>query len=56
MTLASMEGKASLNVFSACSRGLVGLAGFAGGASSLGGGLGVVSIFAVAGLEVVPVS
>lgn len=40
-TLASMVGKASLSVISACSRGLKGLGGFGGGASSsLGGGFG----------------
>jgi len=53
MTLISMEGNASLSVFSACSRGLSGLEA---GASSLGGGRGVGSIFAVDGLDVVPVS
>lgn len=55
-TLGSMEGKASLNVISACSCVLVGLGGLEGGVSSFGGGFGIVSIFAVDGLEVVPVS
>ena len=41
-TLASMVGNASFRVFSACCRGLKGRGGLAGGASSLGGGLGKV--------------
>ena len=39
-TVASMDGKASLRVASACSRGLIGRGGLGGGASSFGGGLG----------------
>lgn len=56
MTLASMLGKASFNVFSACSRGLNGLGGLAGGAgSSLGGGLGFEEASVLDGVTV-PVS
>jgi len=36
----SIDGKASRRVSSACSRGLSGRGGFAGGASSFGGGFG----------------
>lgn len=57
-TAASMVGKASLNVFSACSRGLNDRGGFDGGAaSSLGGGLGTVSVLdAFVGVDTTPVS
>ena len=40
---ASIVGKASFSVFSACSRALSGRGGFWGGDSSMGGGLGALS-------------
>lgn len=57
-TLASMDGKASFKVISACSLGLSGRGGFAGGAgSSLGGRVGSVSGLDVfVGVDMVPVS
>lgn len=44
-TDASIEGKASFRVVSACSRGFIGRGGFGGGASSFGGGLGALAGF-----------
>ncbi len=56
MTPASMEGKASRKVASACSRGLTGRGGFGGGAgSSFAGGLGASVLDKVVGVTV-PVS
>ena len=52
-TDASMLGKASFKVFSACTRALTGRGGLAGGVSSLGGGLGAFSDLPVVGVPVI---